>query len=120
MTLNNNQLHSSRFSHQNNLAVKLSIILLGLSFIISAFFFRKLPPLIPLFYSLPWGEEQLVRSYNLMLIPFSQVVFFIINYLFSITILKKESLLVQIILWSTTIFGLAGLIALIKIVLLVT
>lgn len=35
---------------------------------IMIWFWKRLPPLVPLFYSLPWGEEQLVPPYFLTLL----------------------------------------------------
>ena len=36
---------------------------------ITAVFWNQIPPLVPLFYSRPWGADQLVPKYFVFLIP---------------------------------------------------
>ena len=43
------------------LSIVLSLIIL--------FFFKNLPPKLPLLYSLPWGEKQLVSHQQFLIIP---------------------------------------------------
>jgi hypothetical protein len=42
------------------------------------FFWKKLPPEVPLFYSRPWGKEQLVNPRFLFLLPGLTLVIFLI------------------------------------------
>lgn len=45
--------------------------------------FSRLPPQIPLFYSRLWGEDQLVDTWLIFLLPvFLNLLFFLNNYLF--------------------------------------
>ncbi len=41
--------------------------------------FSHLPPQIPLFYSMPWGEQQLVDIWTILLLPFFLNVLFFFN-----------------------------------------
>ena len=41
--------------------------------------FNRLPPQVPLFYSLPWGEQQLADSWTILLLPFALNLLFIFN-----------------------------------------
>lgn len=43
------------------------------------FKFGSLPPQIPLFYSLPWGEDQLVDFWFILLLPILLHIFFFLN-----------------------------------------
>lgn len=53
-----------------------------MSFIIPALALSKLPPQIPLWYSLPWGESQLAPKTSLFLLPVISMIFLIFNLLF--------------------------------------
>ena|SRR3989344_7569869 len=101
------------------LAIRIFLILLLAEFGFLGVNFRRLPPVVPLYYSLPWGEEQLANIIYLFIIPASAILFFSINLILSFTILKKELVLVQILMWTTVFVTLLGFITLLRIVLLV-
>lgn len=46
------------------------------------FRFSSLPPQIPLFYSKPWGEDQLADSWLIFILPLTMNVFFFSNLYF--------------------------------------
>lgn len=52
--------------------VKLVMIALGVVWLLSAMlllvFWKKLPPELPWFYSLPWGEEQLISKEGMAIV----------------------------------------------------
>lgn len=55
-------------------------LLMGLTFL---FNFNRLPPQLPLFYTRPWGEEQLVDSWVIIMIPvFANMAVFLNDYLY--------------------------------------
>ncbi len=54
----------------------LSLFILILVFIIKI---NNLPPQIPLFYSLPWGENQLAETWMIFFIPLIMILFIFIN-----------------------------------------
>jgi len=88
------------------------------------FFWRKLPPEIPLFYSRPWGKEQLAKPLFLFLLPGLTLVIFLINFAFLVLVKtrleeKDASLLKKIIETTNFAFSLFCLITLLKIILLV-
>lgn len=47
------------------------------------FFFRFLPNLLPLFYSLPWGERQLATHQQFLIIPATQTLITLANLIIS-------------------------------------
>lgn len=101
------------------LPLRIWLVLLGISFLLLGLTFKKLPPFVPLYYSLPWGEEQLTQINNLFIFPFSIVVVFLLNVFISLSLLKKDNFLVQLLLWTCDVFALFALITLTKIILLV-
>lgn len=100
------------------LPIRLFLVILGISFILLAICFKRLPPSVPFYYSLPWGEEQLARPSDLFMIPFAVMVIFLLNFILSILLLKRDYFLVQILMWSSCLIALGGLITLTKIIFL--
>ncbi len=65
-----------------NLYFWLGFLPLVISVILTIFiliFFRSLPPQLPLFYSLPWGESQLANHQQFFIIPASIILIDLIN-----------------------------------------
>jgi len=87
-------------------------------------FWRKLPPEVPLFYSRPWGKEQLANPWSLFLLPGLTLVVLLVNFAF-LTLVKTrldekdKSILTKIIETTNFAFSLFCLITLTKIILLV-
>ena len=96
--------------------LQIFFLLLAMSFIVIAVFYYRLPPEIPFFYSLPWGEEQLAKNYYILFIPGFTLTIFLINFIFVLIISKKDIFLAQIILWSTCFIAVLSLITLIRII----
>ena len=82
--------------------------------------FNLLPPQIPLYYSLPWGESQLAQTSMLFVFPVISLVLLFINHLFAISLIKTSSLLSGILLAISLIFSFLSLIAIFHIVYLIT
>lgn len=99
--------------------VQLAFLFLGLTFLILAFLWLKLPPQLPLFYSRPWGEEQLVEKNGFLILPISCLVFVLINLRIASIYFKKEFLLSQILVWSSFIIVALTTINIFKILLIV-
>jgi len=70
------------------------ILLIFLSLIFIALNWQRLPPQVPLFYSRPWGEDQLAPKIAIFLLPASSVGVFLINFLLAKFFIKKENLFV--------------------------
>ena len=98
-----------------NLAVVISllfIVIMGGFFFI---FYRQLPPHVPLFYSRPWGERQLVSPSTLLFLPSLSLAVLIINILIS-RFLMAYSFLINVLFWGGALFSFLSLIDLIKII----
>lgn len=97
------------------LALKISFILVGLSFLILAFFWKKLPPKAPLFYTKPWGEEQLAKDYFLWLLPGLSLIFTLLNWQIANLLFKNQLFLSQLIIWGNVTVCLLSSITLVRI-----
>jgi hypothetical protein len=94
-------------------------IAIGLMLLILVIVFFRLPPVVPLYYSRPWGEEQLVHPAVLLLLPFSSIFWF----LFAIGIIHlfayRYRVFAQLLFVTQTVSSLAMLYILLRIILLV-
>jgi len=98
-----------------NLAVVISLLFIV---IMGGFFFifhRQLPPQVPLFYSRPWGERQLVSPLTLLFLPSLSLAVLIINILIS-RFLMAYPFLINALFWGGALFSFLSLIDLIKII----
>lgn len=80
---------------------------------------RRLPPQLPLFYSRPWGEEQLTTPFGLLLLPTLSLLIGAINVFLPLLLPYRQKLISQILGGTSAIFSLLCLITLTKIILLV-
>jgi len=116
-------LESTRVVWQDKLigpAIWLSLLIIVFSFSFFIFNFSKLPPEVPLFYSRPWGEEQLALNWQLAILPALSLIIFLVDLILAAKLYSQESLLAQILVWSSTIFSLLTTITLVKIITLIT
>ncbi len=79
---------------------------------------NKLPPYLPLFYSLPWGEGQLIATPFFTLLPIAAVVVFFINTTLSMVIEKSQPILSRLVFLTTVLFSLLLVITTTKIIFL--
>lgn len=81
------------------------------------FFLSLLPPKLPLFYSLPWGEGQLATHQQILIIPASISLITLLNLFVSWQLHPSQSFFKRILLLSSIIITLILCTTLIKIVL---
>lgn len=79
----------------------------------------RLPPELPLFYSRPWGKEQLTNPAGLWLLPGLSGLVFLVNLFFLLFVPKEEKLMQQTLTASSMLFNLLCLVTLIQIIKLV-
>lgn len=99
--------------------VRINLGLLFFLALIFGLFWMSLPPLIPLFYSHTWGEEQLASKFWFLLLLFLCFVFLVLNLRLASIFVKKEKLLAQILMLATLILTLLVTVTLVRIFLLV-
>jgi len=78
-------------------------------------FYRQLPPQLPLFYSRPWGERQLVSPSTLLFLPSLSLVVLIVNILIS-RFLIAYPFLINVLFGGGALFSFLSLVDLIKII----
>lgn len=77
---------------------------------------RFLPPELPLFYSQPWGENQLATPFGLLLLPLLGLLVLALNTGLLFFISQEEKLSQQILTTSALVFNFLSLVTLIQIV----
>jgi hypothetical protein len=81
---------------------------------------RTLPPQVPLFYSRPWGEEQLTEPMYLFILPFSAIFWYIISILLIHLQTYQYRVFAQLLLITQAIMSLGMLYILLRIIILIT
>jgi hypothetical protein len=80
----------------------------------------RLPPVVPLYYSLPWGEEQLAPKMALVVFVCAFSIFYLGNTLGAYFLLPRSKFLSHLLLSGATLVTLLTGITILEIVLLVT
>ncbi len=88
--------------------------------LIILFFFKFLPPKLPLFYSLPWGEKQLATREQYLLIPATLALINAINLVLFYQLHPSQSFSKKILLITPLIVSLILIISFIKTILIFT
>lgn len=102
------------------LGVRLNLLLYLVAFLLLLFFWRWLPPQVPLFYSRPWGESQLVSPARLLLLPLLSLLVFILNFGIVLKTSKEEKFIARILVGAGVIFTFLCTLALFRIIILIT
>lgn len=93
--------------------IVLSVILTIIIFTV----FKSLPPKLPLFYSLPWGDVQLATQEQFLIIPVSISAVAILNLLIAGQLHSSQAFFKKALLTSSLVVTLIFIITFIKIVL---
>ena len=83
------------------------------------FGWKFFPSEIPLFYSQPWGQEQLTKPLALFILPGLGLIIFFLNSFISNLVSKEASLMKQILAMAFLVFNFLSLITLVQIMRLV-
>jgi len=102
------------------LALNTTFIAISILFL---FLKRTLPARIPLWYSKEWGPERLTPNFLLWLLPASSFLIVILNLflakkIFSTTAKEGNSILADILTWSTLFFTFSNFLSLMRILLI--
>lgn len=79
-----------------------------------AFFYLKLPPIVPIFNQFPWGEERLGTKYEILLPLIINGVFFVFNYLLLIKLYLTMPIVSRIIGITTLLASILSIIFIIR------
>lgn len=104
--------YTDRYLLLSTLITLVSILVVTASFFILQ---SGLPPKIPLFYSLPWGQAQLVNKQQFLLLPAVLLLFGLANTLIASQLHKLQTVLIRSLLLSLIFLDLIILITTAKI-----
>lgn len=95
----------------------LSLFFTFICFCLIGLKFNKLPEKIPLYYSRPWGEEQLSLKVFIFLVPGLSFIFSLTNFIITKLFLKNEHNFILVMLnFFSFLFSFMGLITVTKII----
>lgn len=89
------------------------------SFVIILWRLPHLPPLVPLWYSRPWGTDQLAHPYWLLLLPSGGLIWYGINIIVSTYLHRAYLTFVQLLYLTSLLVSILSFITLIKIITIV-
>lgn len=101
------------------LILRVGLIGLGLSLMLLAITWKWLPPEVPLVYSRPYGESQLISAWGLWLIPLIGLIIEIVAIRFSGEVVAEDKLLARVVTGMASLVTVMALIGLIKVIWLV-
>lgn len=96
-----------------------SVILLVMTVFFTVASYSRLPPLVPLLNSLPWGEERLVPSSFILLLPLASFVVFSVNSVWAMFLYNRYALAARILYANSSLFVFLGFLACLQILFLV-
>jgi hypothetical protein len=83
------------------------------------YFRTNYPPLMPLWYSRPWGPLRLAPPTTLYIVPILSLCFLVINHYLANLFKQNNLALSKILVWSALVTSLIGLITIHKLLLLI-
>ncbi|MEK7061008.1 MAG: hypothetical protein AAB931_00625 [Patescibacteria group bacterium] len=86
----------------------LTLSVVFLSFISIGLFYSKLPPFLPLFNQMPWGEERIQKTVWIFIVPGIALIIFAINLIFEKFIYKKIPLMARIFSITALLISILG------------
>lgn len=111
-------------SLRSNWTFKLSSLTIvshiGLTAITLLFFWRQLPPLVPLWYSKPWGNERLVTPLYLLIPIAASIFIYATNIFVANKIASDHPMFARVLFLTSALVSIISTIIVIKIVTLVT
>lgn len=117
-------LHEAWNNIKNNWIIqvvnKSVIVCLIISLFCIAWRWTRLPPSVPLWYSRPWGTDQLASPIWLFLLPLGALVIYFINLAISMYITAQYLIFTQVLFLSSLLVNILSLVTLVKILFLVT
>lgn len=99
---------------------RLTLILSVLSVIILAFRFRDLPPLVPVWYSRPWGTDRLANPIFLFLLPIGSMIWYALTILIMVSFTPELLVFAQMLAIGSGIVSAMSFITLLKIVFMIS
>ena len=102
-----------------NIGFSITLILITAIFIFILFFYRSLPPFVPVFNQLPWGEERLGTPISIFIPILTAFLIFFLNLITSALIYKKIPLVSRMLAGTSLLITALTFLFVIKIVILI-
>lgn len=109
-------LYKDRFLLYSTVLIVVFFTIFSLLIILSS---ENLPPLIPLFSSMPWGMRRLYASEVVIFLPIIIMVVSLVNISLAVTIYNKFALLSRLVSFNTFLFCFLATLAYLQILFLV-
>lgn len=100
-------------------SILLSSLIIFFQTIILLLSYRFLPPVVPLFNSLPWGEDRLIKKEIIFILPASIILLILINTYFIDRFISKRMILSRMLAANVLLFAAISGIAILQIFILV-
>lgn len=94
-----------------------SFFLVAVSLLFIAFFYKQLPPVIPLFNQMPWGEERLSEKQDIFFPPAVTFFIFIANFSIAFFLYEKMPLVCRMLCTTSLLVCLLMLLVVIRTIL---
>lgn len=104
----------------NSRLLRWNLIFIVIQIGLLAWKFTQLPPQVPLYYSLPWGESQLATASYLFLLPTISIVALFIDNLFAVSFFKNQPLLSHFSVITSLLVSFFSAFTLIRVVFLIS
>lgn len=85
----------------------LNFALIFISLVYTLLYLHSLPPFIPIFNQMPWGDQRIANSIWIFLLPFLALLVFVVNLFLSAAFYRKNPLISR--LFSITSFLVSAL-----------
>jgi hypothetical protein len=101
-------------------STRITLITLAFCFFFLLISWTKLPSQVPLFYSLPWGEEQLAQPWSLVLLCSGALLMCLINILVAFFSIRRTPYFSRMLLVGSVVVAVLTLITIMQIIRIVT
>jgi len=96
-----------------------ALYLLIVQFVLILWFYNRLPPEIPLFFSQDWGQAWITSSSSIFLLPLFSFIIMLINYFLALYFFTRKILLSQLLVIFSFIFSIFSTLSVLEIIRLV-
>lgn len=109
------------WQEKNNFTIfRWTLFFIAAQVVILFFKFNDLPPQIPFYFSLPWGESQLASSTAIIYLPIFSIIITLLNSFWAAMLVKTNSLFSKLLIVFSLIFSFFSSLAVFQIVFLVS
>lgn len=112
--------HDLKTNRLINVTEKIVLLSTAISLAFLAANWKQLPPAVPLWYSRPWGIDRLAHPLWLLVLPLGSLFLFTVNILTATLVTRDYPIFTRVLFLSSLLVSFLSLLALIKIILLVT